>query len=117
MLQAYLLIDMPKYFKFLMTKFRFGVTDLNVHRSRNRYYTNVNLNCQLCHNGIENEIHFVLCCPFYNELRQELIAPKYWRSPNGQKLKMLFSNTNEIVIKKLCMYVCKALKAREIALS
>jgi hypothetical protein len=113
----YLLIDVEKHLKFMMAKFRFGVSDLAVHRYYYRYERNVNLMCQLCFEGEENEIHFVLCCPFYDNIRKGLIAPGYIRSPNAFRLSLLLSSRNESTVRKLCIYVYKALKAREIALS
>ena len=100
-----------------MTKFRFGVSDIEIHRKLYRYNYNLNVLCKLCGNSEENELHFVLCCPFYKSIREQLIAPKFWKSPNMFRLQILLSSRNENTIKNLCVFLYKAFNVREIALS
>jgi hypothetical protein len=115
-LGSYLNMDISKHFKYLMTKFRFGVSDLLVHRANYRYRIfNANVTCPLCFEEDETELHFLLSCPFYDNIRKDLIAAKYTRSPNAFRLILLLSSNNESTIAKLCLYLYKAFKAREIA--
>jgi hypothetical protein len=114
-LPVYLNMNIDKYLKFNMTKFRFGVSDIAVHYAKYRFYGNVNLLCPVCLEAEENEIHFILVCPFYQNIRKELIPAKFTRSPNAFKLLLLFSSRNENLILKLCVYMYKAFKMREIA--
>jgi hypothetical protein len=63
----YLQLDINSHLKFIMTKFRFGISDLAVHYYRYRQHTRRHLICPVCKNGEENEIHFVFCCPVYED--------------------------------------------------
>ena len=61
---------------------------------------------------MEDEMHFILLCPMYTNLRCNLIKPYYWRKPSVFKLLQLFNITK---VKQLCnlgKYICRALKLR-----
>ena len=114
---SYLNLDMDSHLKFIMTKFRFGVSDLTVHHYRYRHYTPRDLICPMCNNGEENEVHFMFCCPFYKELREKFIASKFYEYPSALRLSILMSSTNHDTVRNVCVYLYKAFKQREIALS
>ena len=40
------------------------------------------MNCPLCNSGDEDEVHFVLCCPAFDDPRKEFTPLKYYRHPN-----------------------------------
>jgi hypothetical protein len=113
----YLKLDMDRHLKFIMTKFRFGVSDLTVHYFRYRQHTPRNLLCPMCKDHEENEIHFIFCCPFYENLRKKFIALKYYRNPSSFHLSMLLSSNNQETVKNVSVFLCKAFKQRKIALS
>ena len=113
----YLQLNMSGFLKFVMTKFRFGVSDIATHSLR---YKNAQSNCflcPLCKNANEDEVHFVLVCPFFSNLRKSLIAEKYHRSPNSFRLTLLLASTHEKTVRNLCAFLYKAFKARETALT
>ena len=78
----------------------------------------VNKKCKFSDNcpgdTAETEIHFLLMCPMYAEIRQELIAPKYYRTPSMSKFCQLMCSTNGAVIRKLALFIHKALHARKL---
>ena len=113
--QTYLLVSMDRHLKFVLTKFRFGVSDINSHFYR--YKSNYNALCQLCKEAVEDDVHFVLCCPFFMELRKEFIPEKFFRMPCKFRLAILMSSKSESLIKKVSIYLYKAFKMRELALS
>jgi hypothetical protein len=113
----YLKLDMDKQMKYIMTRFRFGISDLAVHFYRYRNSTPIQRLCQLCKEAEETELHFVLCCPFFNNLRKALIAPKYFRQPSAFRLAILIATKHEATLRKLALFLYKAFKARSIALS
>ena len=78
-LPKYLCLDMNKQLKFCTTKLLFGISDLSVHVLRYQNVTPQAVLCPLCHLGVENELHFLLCCPFFDNLRQKFIPLKYYR--------------------------------------
>ena len=50
--------------------------------------------CFLC-NNLEDECHFVLECPAYNDLRSKYIKRYFWRRPNMLKLLELMTLNNK----------------------
>ena len=111
---VYLYLDVNRQLKYMMTKFRFGVSNLNVHYFR---YRNVNPNrmlCQYCKTEIESELHFILVCPLYEEIRNQFIPLKYYRSPNLFKLNLLLASKSRNIVENLCCYIYNAFKIRGI---
>ena len=86
---VYISSDVKRHLKNMMTKFRFGVSEINVHRQRYKTYNQSNFQCPFCKSLEENEVHFVLRCPLYNEARTQYIKPKYYRMPSVFKLNIL----------------------------
>ena len=111
--KEYLSFNINKHFRFIFTRFRFGISNIAVHKYRYRVHSMNNLVCPLCKSSIENEVHFVLSCPSLTELRTDLIAPKYYRYPSLFKLCLLMSSSNEATIKNLVIFLYKAFKLRE----
>ena len=93
-------IRVPK-FKRALTRFRFGVNELRA----NRRFTNVQANrqCPFCVQE-ENEIHFLVQCPAYNELRVKYLM-KYWITLNGVALKDLVSSSNPEITKSVATFI------------
>ena len=114
--KTYLTLGIDRHVKFIMTRFRFGVSDLAVHRNRYKHFLEDN-SCPLCNSDEDNEIHFLLCCPNLLRLRRELIPEKYYRYPNAFRLSLLLACQNRQTLRNLCIYVYKAFKIREISLS
>ena len=113
----YLKLDIDRHLKFIMTKFRFGVSDIAVHHFRYKQHTPRDLTCPVCKNCEENELHFMFCCPFYEDLRKMFIAPKFYRNPSSFHLSILLSSKNNETVRNLCAFLYKAFKQREIFLS
>lgn len=116
-LPKYICVEMNKHVKLVMSKFRFGVSSLNVHHFRYRFHQHKDLICPMCKTDIENEIHFLLCCPFLDRLREKFIPLKFYRSPCISHFNMLMSCTNDSICKKLCLFVYFAFKTRETVVS
>jgi hypothetical protein len=111
----YFNLDLDVHIRYVMTRFRFGISDLVTHT--NRYKRNNSTMCPLCNEGVENEIHFVLCCPFLTSLREIYIPAKYYKFPCAFRLALLLSSKQERIVRNLGTFVYKALKIRKIALS
>ena len=113
----YIRLNINRQLKVLMTRFRFGVTDIYVHSLRYRNVNQNQMNCPFCDDTTENEIHFILCCPMYDNLRERYIPGKFYRNPNANRMNVLLSSTNVDIVGNLCRYIYHALKLREVALS
>eukprot|EP00745_Piridium_sociabile_P037030 TRINITY_DN669_c0_g1_i9.p1 TRINITY_DN669_c0_g1~~TRINITY_DN669_c0_g1_i9.p1 ORF type:complete len:120 (-),score=12.16 TRINITY_DN669_c0_g1_i9:79-438(-) len=96
-----------------LIRVRLGVSQLKVHKLRFTVnLTETDLLCPVCKSQIESEIHFILTCPVYAELREQYIAKKYYRCPSFFKLSMLLASENKLVISRLAMYIMKAFDTR-----
>ena len=65
------MLNLNRYIRYALTRFRFGVSDINADE----------LKTPLCLSAVDNEVHFVLCCPAFDDLRYEFIEPKYFNNP------------------------------------
>ena len=115
-LQPYLTVDMGRHLRFITTKFRLGISDIMVHHYRYKNPTENDLLCPLCKKSEENEVHFVLCCPALQDIRDQFIRPKYSRQPSLFKLTLLMSSPVTNVVSDLALFLYKAFKKRELSL-
>jgi len=58
------MLNLNRYIRYALTRFRFGVSDINADE----------LKSPLCLSAVDNEVHFVLCCPTFDDLRYEFIV-------------------------------------------
>jgi hypothetical protein len=71
--ENYVALDMPKYFKSIMSQFRCGILPLRIETGRYHGEPTVERICSLCSlNCVEDEIHFLLYCPLYSKFRKIL---------------------------------------------
>lgn len=61
--------------------------------------------CWLCNDDIGDEFHYVLKCRYFNEERQRLIKPYFFRNPNTIKFNSLMNSSNRKVINNLCSFI------------
>lgn len=88
-----------------LTRVRLGVSPLKPHLFR---YSDArpNVDCPFCKNVTESEIHFILVCPSYKNLRTMYIPEKYHRRPNMFRLALLFADKNHCI--QLAIFLAKA---------
>ena len=93
-------IRVPK-FRRALTRFRFGVNELRA----NRRFTNIQASrqCPFCVEE-ENDLHFLIHCPAYTDLRQKYIM-RYWVTLNGVTVKDLVNNVNPDVVKRSSFHI------------
>ena len=70
-------------------------------------------NCVYCDIYIEDELHFVMFCPLYEELRVHFIDRRFLLHPSVESFVRLMSAQNEQVIRNLAMYLYYAFKKRQ----
>ena len=69
--------------------------------------------CFICdRDELEDEYHFVLCCPAYTAPRLKYIKKYYYQYPSMYKFTKLLTIENKIVLRKLAAYVYYAFKKR-----
>ena len=114
---AYITMKMDRHLKFIMTRFRFGISDILVHRLRYKNATALDLICPLCNNDCETDIHLVFHCPALADLRNQFIPSKFYNHPSLFKLVMLMSSTHEFTVKQFAIYLYKVFQLRSICCS
>ena len=91
-------------FKIALTRFRLSSHDLMIEKGR---HLNIPRNERLCTNCnmnvIENEYHFLLVCPKYNDLRKTYFSPYFCHWPTKQKFIALMSSESV----KTIIYISK----------
>ena len=111
--ELYLMLNLNRHLRYILTRFRFGVSDIKVHRSRFKVYNVDDLKCPLCLSAVDYEVHFVLCCPAFDDLRYEFIEPRYFNNPCEFRLALLLATQNERAPKNLALFVYKAFSRRK----
>ena len=111
------MLNLNSYIKYALTRVRFGVSDIKVHRSRFKLYNVDELKCPLCLSAVDNEVHFVLCCPASEDLRYEFIELKYFYNPCEFRLALFLATQNERALKNLALFLYKAFSRRKTLLS
>ena len=111
--ELYLMLNLNRHVRYILTRFRFGVSDIKVHRSRFKVYNVDDLKCSLCLSAVDYEVHFVLYCPAFDYLRYEFIEPKYFNNPCEFRLALLLATQNERAPKNLALFVYKAFSRRK----
>ena len=111
--EPYLILNLNRHIRYTLTRFRFGVSDIKVHRSRFKVYNVDDLKCPLCLSAVDNEVHFVLCCPAFDDLRYEFIEPKYFNNPCEFRLALLLATQNERALKNVALFLYKAFNRRK----
>ena len=70
--------------------------------------------CSLCNlNDIEDEFHFILRCPVYNDLRKMYLKPRYNTRPSVFKLIQLFNVNNTAELRKFGYFIINCNKKRD----
>ena len=110
--EPYIMLNLNRYIRYALTRFRFGVSDMKVHRSRFKLYNVNELECPSCLSGVDNEVHFVLCCPAIEDLRYEFIESKYLNNPCEFRLALLLATQNERALKNLALFLYKAFRMK-----
>ena len=68
--------------------------------------------CEICHQGVEDEFHFVCVCPAYVHIRKKYIKQYYWKRPSMFKLVQLFNTENRKALNGLAKFVYQAFNLR-----
>ena len=101
-----------------MSRFGMGISNIAVHSFRYKNLSDVDvIICPLCKIAEESEIHFALCCTALDDLRRQLILPKYFDNPDIIHLVQLLTKANERILKDFAMFLYTAFKRRRSVVS
>ena len=68
--------------------------------------------CIFCGDDIEDEFYFVLNCKTFQDFRNYLIKPYYWKKPSMYKFIQLSSSSNIRELCKLTHFLFRSFKLR-----
>jgi hypothetical protein len=101
----------------IYTRFRIGTLPLRSHfLNFVAIKARENNCCPFCPSSQETELHFLLVCPKYSDLRVQFIPLKFYRHPSLFKLSLLLSCMSDNVIVRVCTFVYKAYIVRKKAI-
>ena len=95
---TYLRMNIDRHLKFIMTRFRLGISDIVVHRYRHK-----NIGHRFCP-------MFPCAKSFKGAIRTDKII----QSPSLFRLSLLLASNNENIVKNLSVYLYKSFKWRSI---
>ena len=109
-------VDIDK-FRRALANFRSSSHSLMIEKGRHYGLDRDVRFCPYCECILEDEFHFLLVCPLYNELRSMYIPYMYYNYPTVEKFHSLMSSNNSTVIRNLASYICYAFGERNKFLS
>ena len=71
--------------------------------------TPVDYSCPFCKIDVKTEIHFILVCPKYADIREQYIPKKYFTSPSSFELALPLATTSKVLLLRLAIYIMKRL--------
>lgn len=95
-----------------LVRLRLGVSQLKTHKLRFYTGTNVDLSCPFCQHVDESEVHFVLVCPKYQDIRDDYLPRKFYANPNLHRLSILLASTNKSIMIRTAKYLMEAFARR-----
>jgi hypothetical protein len=112
----YLFATRNMFVRKTFTRFRIGVSPLKSNFLQFNPERQRDGDCPFCPNTMETELHMLLICPRYDDLREQLIPQKYTRHPSLFKFVLLMTNHNVGISSNLVYFVYKALHIRHVSL-
>ena len=102
-----------KVFKDALVKFRFGITDMCIHKHRHEAI--IQSLCPLCQEEDEDEYHILIRCPAVSDLRIKYLVPHVQECLNV--FVQLMGANEQSVLRAVCTYLYHVMKWRENAIS
>ena len=111
-LEPYILtIDINK-FRRCLASFRSSSHTLSVEKGRYYGISREFRFCPYCQCILEDELHFVLICPLYSDIRKLYIDPAYTNNPSEHSFFTLMSSRSSFTIKNLAMFLYYSFEKR-----
>ena len=110
--EKYLSVLYSKDLRNIFIKFRLGLLDLMVNEGRKMHIEKTKRLCPMCKLAVENEIHFMLLCPSYSDIRRNYIPSMFISKPPAVAFTNLLSSQNENVILNWSLCIKHSVKRR-----
>ena len=116
--ETYLNVIKNKSYMQALSRFRLSSHQLEIETGR---YVGLDRDERLCRKCntrmIEDEYHFLLICPHYNDIRRKYFSQYFCHWPNMTKFKQLMSSKSKHTLSKLSKYIYFAQKRRNEAIT
>ena len=113
LLQQYLVKNISPKCRNIITKFRISAHKLSIETGRFNAVAREDRKCSKCNlNDLEDEFHFILKCPYYNDIRLQYIKPYFYNRPSAHKLTKLLGSNNTRTLCSLGKYLLQACERR-----
>ena len=115
--EPYVYMIMPKGDRSAYAQFRCGTAPIKIETGRYEGLPVEQRMCPLCHSAVEDELHVLIECPMYNELRgqwfQDLsqLDCSIFCLSKVELLKVLLGTSSEYIVRR-CAKACKAILQR-----
>jgi hypothetical protein len=110
------IVTFSKYRK-ILAKVRLSSHSLNIETGRHKRIDRNQRICTLCNlTELEDEYHFIMICPFYNDIRKHLIPEYYINRPCMFKFIQLLKSDKKNDQYRLASYCIKAFNRRQLKL-
>ena len=111
--ETYLNLIKNKTYMQTLSRFRLSSHQLEIETGRHIGSDRDQRLCRKCNmRMIEDEYHFLLTCPLYNDLRTKYFSRYFCHWPNMTKFKLLMSSKSKYTLLKLSKYIYFAQKRR-----
>ena len=112
--EPYLYALDKKVFRDIFVRFRFGMSELYIHRYRYQHQCNLTI-CPSCMEEEEDELHMLFFCPALCAIREKYLMP-YPHHDANEVFKEMLSSTDYATIRKVSIYLYHAFKRRSEAI-
>ena len=113
-LEKYLTIVDIDIFRRALCMFRVSSHNLRIESGRFENIDRLMRICQLCTlKQVENEFHFCLVCPVYQEMRKKFLPSFYYDLPTMTKFTLLMRSQNRDTLLSLSKFLFYSFKKRE----
>lgn len=112
-LSCYLSVIDKYYLKNALCKFRISAHSLRIETGRWLHNNRTERICSVCTlNEIEDEFHFMLICPLYNDMRLKYLPQYCFINPTRVKFIAMLQTEQRILLLNLSKYIYFATKRR-----
>ena len=110
------------HYRIALTKFRLSNYTLMIEMGRHENIQRTNRRCPFCPESIENEVHFLIHCPVYSNLRLSMleeieISMIGFYYPNDENFFFWFLLCNPIIAHLTAKFIKLAMKLRAFRLN
>ena len=112
-MSCYLSVIDKHYLKNALCKFRISAHRLRIETGRWLHNNRAERICIFCSlNEIEDEFHFMLICPFYNDLRHQYLPQYCYTNPTFVKFTVIMQSEQPTLLINLSKYIYFSMKKR-----